>query len=178
MTLWLYPWQMAKVPNKKLEFHCKKQLGWKSRTHTDTAGIQKALIMFSWRFFPISAPQLCQCSCQRGMHRILLLIQPFPGFQQLKKSSSQSLTLPDHLNFDIRCTIYIVFGEKVFGNVGLTWEPFPTASQLSKCGFIFSDQFVLVKSIILYFSLPASKHSLYLQSTDQLLYLLHLCFPC
>lgn len=82
MTLWLYPWQMAEVTNKKLEFHCKKQLGWKSRnTHKDRAGIQKALIMFSLGFFPISAPQLCQCSCQRGMHRILLLAQLFPGFQ-------------------------------------------------------------------------------------------------
>lgn len=80
MTLWLYPWQMAEVTNKKLEFHCKKQLGWKSRTQRYIRNTE-SFNYFQHGFFPISAPQLCQCSYQRGMHRILLLAQPFPGFQ-------------------------------------------------------------------------------------------------
>lgn len=108
MTLWLYPWQMAEVTNKKLEFHCMKQLGWKSRTHKDTPGIQKALMMLSMSFFFLflllssvsgAAKEECTGSC--------CWLSLFLGFSSYKNHPSQYFTLPDHLNFCITCTILL-----------------------------------------------------------------------
>lgn len=64
----------------------------------------------------------------------------------------------------------------MFGNVGLTKEPFPTVCQLSKGLFIFSDKFLLVKSslsglwrsfFLSSFLLPNTPWSMYLQNTDR-----------
>lgn len=171
MTLWLYPWQMAEVTKEKLEFHCKKQLGWKSRTHKNTSGIQKALIMFSMGIFflclllssvSVAAKEECTGYC--------CWLSLFLGFNIHKKPQTLTTWI-----FISGVQFYFVFGEKVFGNIGLTKEPFPTVCQLSKGLFIFSDKFLLVKSSLsglwrsffLSFSmLPNTPWSVYLQNTD------------
>lgn len=182
MTLWLYPWQMAEVTKEKLEFHCKKQLGWKSRTHKNTSGIQKALIMFSMGIFflclllssvSVAAKEECTGYC--------CWLSLFLGFNIHKKPQTLTTWI-----FISGVQFYFVFGEKVFGNIGLTKEPFPTVCQLSKGLFIFSDKFLLVKS-----SLSGLWRSFFLsfsmcfqtllglctsRTLIQLLYFLHLWF--
>lgn len=109
MTLWLYPWQMAEVRNKQLQFHCKEKPGCKNRTPKDTTGIQSKLWLHSaFFFFSISAPQLCQHNYQSGMQKIfLLLTSAFFLFPVFMKPHSQYFTLPDHLNFYIRCSLLL-----------------------------------------------------------------------